>query len=287
MVIVMIVNMKKMLKDAKEEKYAVPQFNVNNLEWAKYILQECQLLSSPVIIGVSEGAAKYMGGLNVVASMVRELDKSLEITIPVAIHLDHGSSIESCKQALKAGFTSVMLDASSHKLEDNIKMTAEVVKLARKYKATVEAEIGQVGGAEDGVAAEVLYADPTHCEKMAKQAKITALAPALGSVHGLYKEEPKLAFDRMLDISMKTKLPLVLHGGTGIPKDQIRKAIECGTCKINVNTELQIAWRNGVINFINANPSVYDPRKIIGGGENLMRATIREKVTLFGSGSRV
>ena len=283
----MIVNMKKMLKEAKEDKYAVPQFNINNLEWAKYILQECQLLSSPVILGVSEGAAKYMGGFNVVAAMVRELDKSLELTIPVAIHLDHGSSIEVCKEALKAGFTSVMLDASNHKLEDNINMMNQVVKLAKKHKASVEAELGQIGGAEDGVSAEILYADPVQCQKMAKQTKITALAPALGSVHGLYKEEPKLAFDRMLDISMKTNLPLVLHGGTGIPKEQIRKAIECGTCKINVNTELQIAWRNGVINFINANPSVYDPRKLIGGGENLMRAAIREKVTLFGSGSRV
>ena len=283
----MIVNMKKMLKEAKEDKYAVPQFNINNLEWAKYILQECQLLSSPVILGVSEGAAKYMGGFNVVAAMVRELDKSLELTIPVAIHLDHGSSVEVCKEALKAGFTSVMLDASNHKLEDNINMMNQVVKLAKKHKASVEAELGQIGGAEDGVSAEILYADPVQCQKMAKQTKITALAPALGSVHGLYKEEPKLAFDRMLDISMKTNLPLVLHGGTGIPKEQIRKAIECGTCKINVNTELQIAWRNGVINFINANPSVYDPRKLIGGGENLMRAAIREKVTLFGSGSRV
>ena len=279
--------MKKMLKQAKLEKYAVPQFNANNLEWAKYILQECELLRSPVIIGVSEGAAKYMGGFNVVAAMIKELDKSLNISVPVAIHLDHGSSIENCKEALKAGFTSVMLDASKYKLDENIRMTKEVIKLAKRYRATVEAEIGHIGGEEDGVAAETMYADTTHCIKMSKETKLTALAPALGSVHGLYKEEPKLAFDRMLEISEKTGLPLVLHGGTGIPNEQIRKAIECGTCKINVNTELQIAWRNGLVNFMNANPSVYDPRKLIGGGENLLRAAVREKINLFGSGSRV
>lgn len=283
----MIVNMKKMLEQAKIEKYAVPQFNINNLEWAKYILQECDALRSPVIIGVSEGASKYMGGFSVVATLVKELDKNLKITVPVAIHLDHGSSVENCKEALKAGFTSVMLDASKYSLEENIRMTKEVVKFAKKYKATIEAEIGQVGGAEDDVVADTMYADVNHCIKMVNETKLTALAPALGSVHGLYKAEPNLAFDRMLEISNKTGLPLVLHGGTGIPDDQIKKAIECGTCKINVNTELQISWKNGVVDFMKLNPEIYDPRKIIGGGEESMKTSIREKVNLFGSTNRI
>lgn len=282
----MIVNMEKILKKAYKEKYSVPHFNINNLEWTKYILEECQEMNSPVIIGVSEGAIKYMGGYNVVATMVKSLAKDLDIKIPVVIHLDHGSSVESCKKALLAGFTSVMIDASKYSLEENIRITKEVVKLSKKFKASTEAEIGHVGGSEDNVMSELMYANVDDCSVMAKNVALTAFAPALGSVHGLYKGEPNLDFDRMLQISIMTKLPLVLHGGTGIPDDKIRKAIACGTCKINVNTELQIVWSNGLKNYITNNDKVYDPRKIIGGGEREMKEAIRNKIILFGSANK-
>lgn len=278
--------MENILKKAKKEKYAVPHFNINNLEWTKYILEECQEMNSPVIIGVSEGAVKYMGGYNVVATMVKSLAKDLDIKIPIVIHLDHGSSIESCKKALSAGFSSAMIDASKYSLDENIRITKEVVKLSKKYKASTEAEIGHVGGSEDDIVSELMYAKVEDCLVMAKKVNLTAFAPALGSVHGLYKGEPNLDFDRMLQISTMTNLPLVLHGGTGIPDEKIKKAIACGTCKINVNTELQIAWTNGLKNYITNNDGVYDPRKVIGGGEFEMKEAIRKKIILFGSANK-
>ncbi len=279
----MIENMNKMLKKAYEGKYAVPHFNINNLEWTRYILEECEEMHSPVIIGVSEGAIKYMGGYQVVASLVRNLCNGLKITVPVAIHLDHGSSVESCNEALKAGFTSVMIDASKYEVAENINITKQVVKLAKKYKASVEAEMGHVGGQEDNMSADLMYAKVEDCKQMVDNVKLDAFAPALGSVHGLYKGEPNLDFDRMKQISDMTKMPLVLHGGTGIPDDKIKRAIECGTCKINVNTELQIAWRNGMVEFLNNNQKAYDPRKVIGGGETSMKTAIKNKILLFGS----
>ncbi|MBE6144649.1 MAG: class II fructose-1,6-bisphosphate aldolase [Firmicutes bacterium] len=279
----MLENMKEMLLKAKEHKYAVPHFNINNLEWAKFILEECESLKSPVILGVSEGATKYMGGYNVVADMVKALLKSLNITVPVALHLDHGSDFDNCKKAIDAGFTSVMIDASKHCLSENIKITKEVVDYANKSNVSVEAEIGHIGGEEDGVNGGILYADTFECIKLVNETGIDALAPALGSVHGLYKGEPKLAFDRMEEIGNKTNMPLVLHGGTGIPEAQIKKAIECGTTKINVNTELQIAWTSGVRNLLNNDDKVYDPRKVIKGGEKGMKQAIKDKVELFGS----
>ena len=279
----MLVNMKDMLIKAKENKYAVPHFNINNLEWTKFILEQCEELKSPVILGVSEGATKYMGGYNVVADMVKALIKSLNVTIPVALHLDHGSDFENCKKALDAGFTSVMIDASKHTLEENIRITKEVVEYAKKYDATVEAEIGHIGGEEDGVNGGVLYADVNECIKLVNETSIDALAPALGSCHGLYKGEPKLEFNLMEEIGNKTNLPLVLHGGTGIPDYQIRKAIECGTTKININTELQIAWTKGIREHLNNNREVYDPRKVIKGGEANIKQAIKEKVELLGS----
>ena len=279
----MLVTMKNMLLKAKEEKYAVPHFNINNLEWTRFILEECENLKSPVILGVSEGAAKYMGGYNVVADMVKALVQALNITVPVALHLDHGSNFENCKKALDAGFTSVMIDASKHELEENIKITKEVVEYARKFNATVEAEIGHIGGEEDGVNGGILYADTNECIKLVSVTNIDALAPALGSVHGLYKGEPKLEFNLMNEISNKTNMPLVLHGGTGIPAHQIKEAIRCGTTKINVNTELQIAWTKGVREFLKENENVYDPRKVIKAGELNMKNAIKEKVELFGS----
>lgn len=279
----MIENMNNMLLKAKENKYAVPHFNINNLEWTRFILEECEELKSPVILGVSEGAVKYMGGYNVVADMVKALVNSLNVTIPVALHLDHGSDFENCKKAIDAGFTSVMIDASKHPLEENIRITKEVVEYAKKYNASVEAEIGHIGGEEDGVNGGILYADTNECIKLVNETKINALAPALGSVHGLYKGEPNLEFNLMKEIGIKTNMPLVLHGGTGIPEHQIKKAIECGTTKINVNTELQIAWTKGVREFLNNDDKTYDPRKVIKSGETSMKQAIKDKVELFGS----
>lgn len=277
------VNMKDMLEKARVKKYAVCHFNINNLEWAKYILEEAQSLKSPIILGVSEGAAKYMGGYRVIVGMVKGLINDLNITIPVALHLDHGSSYEACKNALEAGFSSVMIDASKYALEDNIKITKQVTLLAKKYNASVEAEIGHIGGSEDGIASDALYAQTSECIRLVKETGINALAPALGSVHGLYKGEPNLDFTRMLEIGIKTNLPLVLHGGTGIPNDKLLQGIECGICKINFNTELQIAWKKQVNIFIQENPNEYDPRKVIGAGERGIKAVVRNKITLLKS----
>ena len=187
----MLVNTKEMLEKARLCKYAVPHFNINNLEWTRFILEECQNINSPVILGVSEGAAKYMGGFNVVSAMVKELIKSLNITIPVALHLDHGSSVENCISAIDSGFTSVMIDASKYDLDENIKITKEVVEYAKKYNVTVEAEVGHIGGEEDGVSDELAYAKVEDAVRLYKETNIDSIAPALGSVHGLYKGEPK------------------------------------------------------------------------------------------------
>ena len=281
----MLENMKNMLEKAKKEKYAVPHLNINNLEWAKYILEECQELNSPVILGVSEGAAKYMGGYNVISGMVNGLLKDLNITIPVALHLDHGSSFETCKKAIDAGFSSVMIDGSKLNLEDNIKVTKEVIAYAERKNVSVEAEIGCIGGSEDGVSNEILHAKTEDCVKIVNETNLCTLAPALGSVHGIYKGEPNLNFERMKEISEKTNLPLVLHGGTGIPDDKIKMAISCGISKINVNTELQLAWHGALKKFV-LNNDAYDPRKVIGSGELAIKEAVKAKVILFGSNNK-
>ena len=281
----MLENMKNMLEKAKKGKYAVPHLNINNLEWAKYILEECQELNSPVILGVSEGAAKYMGGYNVISGMVNGLLKDLNITIPVALHLDHGSSFEACKKAIDAGFSSVMIDGSKLNLEDNIKVTKEVIAYAESKNVSVEAEIGCIGGSEDGVSNEILHAKTEDCVKIVNETNLCTLAPALGSVHGIYKGEPNLNFERMKEISEKTNLPLVLHGGTGIPDDKIKMAISCGISKINVNTELQLAWHGALKEFV-LNNDAYDPRKVIGSGELAIKEAVKAKVILFGSNNK-
>ena len=282
----MLENMKNMLIKADNGKYAVPHFNINNLEWTRFILEECEELKTPVIIGVSEGAGKYMGGFKTVADMVKNLVNYLNITIPVALHLDHGSSYESCVEAIDSGFTSVMIDASKYSIEENIRITKQVVDYAHKRNVTVEAEIGAVGGEEDGVANELAYAKVEDATRLVEETGIDFLAPALGSVHGIYKGEPKLDFTRMIKIHELVNLPLVLHGGSGIPDELIKKAISCGICKININTELQIAWSKDVRKFLNENDKVYDPRKIIKSGENSMKEMIKEKVMLFGSNDK-
>lgn len=278
-----LVSMTDMLNKAKEEGYAVGQFNINNLEWTQAVLKAAQENNSPIILGVSEGATKYMGGPLVVASMVNALMETMDITIPAALHLDHGSSFESCKEAIDAGYTSVMIDGSHHPIEDNIEMTKQVVAYAHERGVSVEGEVGTVGGEEDGVIGGIQYADKDECVRLVEEANIDALAAALGSVHGPYQGEPVLGFDEMEEISEATDTPLVLHGGSGIPEHQIKKAIDRGHAKINVNTELQIQWTKAVRQKLNDDPKVYDPRKIIAPGHDAIVEETKRTMDVFGS----
>jgi len=276
-----------MLNTALKEGYAVGQFNINNLEWTQAILSAAEEEKSPVILGVSEGAARYMGGFTVVTSIVKALMKEMNSTVPVAIHLDHGSSFDKCKAAIEAGFTSVMIDASHFSFEENIKITQQVVEYAHKRGVSVEAELGTVGGQEDDVIADgVIYADPNECKELVNLTGIDCLAPALGSVHGPYKGEPKLGFEEMELICKTIEMPLVLHGGTGIPTDQIKKSISLGTAKINVNTENQIAFTKAARAILNSDPEVYDPRKFIGPGREAIKETVIGKMREFGSSGK-
>lgn len=277
-----LVNMKEMLIKARKEHYAVGQFNINNLEWTQAILDEAQALNTPVILGVSEGAGKYMGGWTVVSAMVKAYVEAKNITVPVALHLDHGTSFESCKAAIDAGFTSVMIDASHYPFEENIEITKKVVEYAHARDVSVEAELGKVGGQEDNIVAESMYADPEECKILVEKTGIDCLAPALGSVHGPYHGEPKLGFDEMAYINELLNMPLVLHGGSGIPDEQLRKAIDRGTAKINVNTESQQAWTAIVRKVLSENSTVYDPRKIIGPGKEGIKEVVRAKCEVFG-----
>jgi fructose-bisphosphate aldolase class II len=279
--------MTEMLKKAKAEGYAVGQFNLNNLEFTQAILQAAESEKSPVILGVSEGAARYMGGFKTVVKMVEGLMEDYKVTVPVAIHLDHGSSFEKCKEAIDAGFTSVMIDASHHPFEENIEITSKVVDYAHAHSVSVEAELGTVGGQEDDVIAEgVIYADPKECEELVKRTGIDCLAPALGSVHGPYKGEPNLGFKEMEEIGNITGMPLVLHGGTGIPTKDIQRSISLGTAKINVNTENQIASAKVVREVLAAKPNEYDPRKYLGPARDAIKETVSGKMREFGSAGK-
>lgn len=277
----MLVNSKEILEKAKQGNYAVPHFNINNLEWTRYILEEMQELNSGVILGVSEGAVKYMGGVNVVASLVKSLIKDLNIQIDVVLHLDHGSSFEICKKCIDAGFTSVMIDASHYPLLENIEITKKVVEYAHSKNVTVEAEIGQIGGTEDGMEGKNYNAKLEDVIALVNSTHIDSVAPALGSVHGLYKGKPNLDFITMKKISENVSVPLVLHGGTGIPDNLIQEAIKNGINKININTELQIAWANEVRKLLKENETVYDPRKVISSGEEAIKNVVKEKTKLF------
>jgi len=282
-----LVSMKEMLIEAKENQYAVGQFNINNLEYIQAILQAAEEEKSPVILGVSEGAGRYMGGFKVIVTMVKSLMEAYEITVPVAIHLDHGSSFEKCAEAIHAGFPSVMIDASSKPIDENIETTGKVVELAHIHGVSVEAEIGTVGGQEDDVIADgVIYADPEECRRLVKETDIDCLAPALGSVHGPYKGEPNLGFNEMKDISETIDLPLVLHGGTGIPSEDIQHAISLGTAKINVNTENQIAQTKMIRDVLAKDQEVYDPRKYMGPGREAIKETVISKMKEFGSSNK-
>jgi len=282
-----LVSMTEMLNKAKSEGYAVGQFNVNNLEYAQGILQAAEAEKSPVILGVSEGAGRYMSGFKTVVKMVEGLMEDLKITVPVAIHLDHGSSFEKCKEAIDAGFTSVMIDASHHPFEENIETTSKVVEYAHSKGVSVEAELGVVGGQEDDVVADgVIYADPKECEELVKRTGIDCLAPALGSVHGPYKGEPNLGFKEMEEVRDATGVPLVLHGGTGIPTKDIQKSISLGTAKINVNTENQIASTKRIREILDNDKEVYDPRKYLGPAREVIKETVIGKIREFGSSGK-
>lgn len=276
-------SMKNMLKKAQEGKYAVGQFNINNLEWTQAVLEATKENNAPVILGVSEGAMKYMGGFKVVSAMVNSLIETLGVTQPVALHLDHGSSFESCKEAIDAGFSSVMIDGSKLPIDENIAVTKQVVEYAHAKGVSVEAEVGCVGGNEDGVVGGVKYADANECKRIVDEAGIDALAAALGSVHGEYHGEPVLGFKEMEEIRDLTNMPLVLHGGSGIPEHQIKKSIELGHCKINVNTECQQAFTKRVREVLANDDKVYDPRKFIGPGKEAIKQVVTNKMIEFGS----
>ena len=283
----MLVSAKEMLTKAHEGKYAVGQFNINNLEWTKAILQTAQENNAPVILGVSEGAAKYMGGWDTVVGMVNGLLKGLKITVPVALHIDHGS-YDGAKAAMAAGFSSIMFDGSHYAIEENIEKTKEIIAEASAKGISVEAEVGAIGGEEDGVVGSGEVADPEEC-KLIADLGVTMLAAGIGNIHGKYPENwTGLNFEVLGKIQEKTPgMPLVLHGGTGIPADMIKKAISLGVSKINVNTECQIAFAEATRKYIEAGKDLqgkgFDPRKLLADGTQAIKDTVKEKMELFGS----
>lgn len=283
----MLVSAAKMLKDAKAGKYAVGHFNINNLEWTKAILLTAQELNSPVILGVSEGAGKYMCGFKTVTAMVDSMVDELGITVPVALHLDHGS-YEGALKCIEAGFSSVMFDGSHYGIEENIAKTKEIIALAHSKGISVEAEVGAIGGEEDGVIGGGEVADPEEC-KMIADLGVDMLAAGIGNIHGKYPANWKgLRFDVLANIQELTgEMPLVLHGGTGIPADMIKEAISLGVSKINVNTECQLAFADATRKYIEAGKDLegkgFDPRKLLAPGFEAIKATVKEKMELFGS----
>ena len=283
----MLVSAKEMLNAAREGHYAVGQFNINNLEWTKAILLTAEELRSPVILGVSEGAAKYMCGFKTVAAMVSNMVESLKITVPVALHLDHGT-YEGALACIEAGFSSVMFDGSHYPIEENIQKTTELVKLCEEKGISLEAEVGAIGGEEDGVVGNGECADPDEC-KMIADLGVDMLAAGIGNIHGKYPANwPGLSFDTLAAVSEKVgKMPLVLHGGTGIPADMIKKAISLGVSKINVNTECQLAFAAATREYVEAGKDLqgkgFDPRKLLAPGYDAIKATVKEKMELFGS----
>ena len=283
----MLVSATEMLKKAKAGHYAVGQFNINNLEWTKAILQTAQECNSPVILGVSEGAGKYMTGYKTVVGMVNGMLEELNITVPVALHLDHGT-YDQCYDCIKAGFTSIMFDGSHYPIEENVAKTTELVKIVKEHGMSLEAEVGSIGGEEDGVIGAGECADPKEC-KMIADLGVDFLAAGIGNIHGKYPANWKgLSFETLAAVQELTgELPLVLHGGTGIPADQIKKAIDLGVSKINVNTECQLAFADATRKYIEAGKDLegkgFDPRKLLAPGAEAIKATVKEKMELFGS----
>ncbi len=283
----MLVSAKEMLTRAKEGHYAVGQFNINNLEWTKAILQTAEELKSPVILGVSEGAGKYMCGFKTVADMVKAMIDGLGITVPVALHLDHGS-YDGCYKCIEAGFSSIMFDGSHYPIAENVEKTKELVRVCAEKGLSLEAEVGSIGGEEDGVIGMGECADPDEC-KMIADLGVTMLAAGIGNIHGKYPANWQgLSFETLAAVSDKVGvMPLVLHGGTGIPEEMIQKAISLGVSKINVNTECQLSFAAATRGYIEAGKDLegkgFDPRKLLAPGVEAIKATVREKMELFGS----
>ena len=283
----MLVSATEMLKKAVEGHYAVGKFNINNLEWTKAILATAQELNSPVILGVSEGAGKYMTGFKTVSAMVKAMIEEMNITVPVALHLDHGT-YDGCYKCIKAGFSSIMFDGSHYAIEENVEKTKELVKVAHAMGLSIEAEVGSIGGEEDGVIGMGECADPNEC-KMIADLGVDFLAAGIGNIHGKYPANWQgLSFETLAAVKEKVgDLPLVLHGGTGIPADMIKKAIDLGVAKINVNTECQLSFADATRKYVEAGKDLegkgFDPRKLLAPGAEAIKATVKEKMELFGS----
>ncbi|MBR3660441.1 MAG: class II fructose-bisphosphate aldolase family protein [Bacilli bacterium] len=276
----MLVNGKEILIEAKRQNKAIFHFNINNLEWTKYILLECNKLNISVILGVSESAVNYMGGYNTVVNLVKGLIKDLDIKINVILHLDHGKSFESCKNAIDAGFTSVMIDGSLKELEENIRITKQVVEYAHMKEVTVEAELGAMGELKDDQVSFGKLTNVSDCLEFVNKTKIDSLAASVGTVHGKYTKELNIDYNLIKDIADSIDIPLVLHGGSGLSNDILKKCVLSGITKINVNSDLQDAWSKGVRKFLEENKSVIDPRKIILSGINNLTKEIDNKINI-------
>ncbi len=283
----MLISAAEMMQKARDGHYAVGQFNINNLEWTRAVLETAQECNSPVILGVSAGAGKYMGGFNVVSAMVKAMIASLGITVPVALHLDHGA-YDQCYQCVQAGFSSIMFDGSHYPIEENLAKTTELVHVAHQLGLSIEAEVGFIGGEEDGVIGLGECADPAEC-KLIADLGVDILAAGIGNIHGKYPENwPGLRFDVLEQIKNAVgDMPLVLHGGTGIPEEQVKKAIDLGVCKVNVNTECQLAFAAATRAYVEAGKDLegkgFDPRKLLADGTKAIKATVKKKMELFGS----
>ncbi len=286
----MLVSAKEMLQKAREGKYAVGQFNINNLEWTKAVLLTAEEMKSPVILGVSEGAGKYMTGFGTVAAMVKAMISEMNITVPVALHLDHGT-YDGCYKCIKAGFSSIMFDGSHYPIAENVEKTTELVHVAHQLGLSIEAEVGSIGGEEDGVVGMGECADPNECKQIADLG-VDMLAAGIGNIHGKYPENwPGLSFETLAAVNEKVgEMPLVLHGGTGIPADMIKKAISLGVAKINVNTECQLSFAAATREYVEAGKDQqgkgFDPRKLLAPGAEAIKATVRDKIELFGSANK-
>ena len=286
----MLVSAKEMLQKAREGKYAVGQFNINNLEWTKAVLLTAEEMKSPVILGVSEGAGKYMTGFGTVAAMVKAMISEMNITVPVALHLDHGT-YDGCYKCIKAGFSSIMFDGSHYPIAENVEKATELVHVAHQLGLSIEAEVGSIGGEEDGVVGMGECADPNECKQIADLG-VDMLAAGIGNIHGKYPENwPGLSFETLAAVNEKVgEMPLVLHGGTGIPADMIKKAISLGVAKINVNTECQLSFAAATREYVEAGKDQqgkgFDPRKLLAPGAEAIKATVREKIELFGSANK-